>query len=249
MKQYIYLPYGYATRDEILIPELGFTGQLQDKPSGCYLLGNGYRAYSPVLMRFTAPDSYSPFGVGGFHPYCYCSGDPLNKYDPTGHQGIFPPPGGFQFRGKARQVKKNVTAFYTPDPENLGATILNINAHGGRGHLWDGLRPLSIKKLSSALEENGFSLANQRTHFLSCYSASKPFWGKSVIAQMSEITNAKSTGYKGQLTAASEDTPGIDGVNVIVLVDTKNPYPPGHRYHGQFRYQPKTVSPSKIRQT
>ncbi|AUZ59367.1 hypothetical protein PRJ_2764 [Pseudomonas sp. XWY-1] len=29
------------------------------------MLGDGYRAFSPVLMRFNAPDSLSPFGDGG----------------------------------------------------------------------------------------------------------------------------------------------------------------------------------------
>ena len=34
-------------------------------------LGNGYRAYSPALRRFTCPDSESPFGGGGINPYVY----------------------------------------------------------------------------------------------------------------------------------------------------------------------------------
>ncbi|WP_369990879.1 RHS repeat-associated core domain-containing protein [Pseudomonas xanthosomatis] len=63
----------------------GFTGQMQDKISGCYILGNGYRAYSPGLMRFLAPDSASPFGKGGINSYAYCVGDPVNYRDDTGH--------------------------------------------------------------------------------------------------------------------------------------------------------------------
>ena len=53
--------------------------------SGLYFLGNGYRAYSPTLMRFLRPDSLSPFGAGGVNPYVYCLGDPINRVDPTGH--------------------------------------------------------------------------------------------------------------------------------------------------------------------
>jgi RHS repeat-associated protein len=63
----------------------GFNGQRPDPVSGHSHLGNGYRAYTPVLERFTAPDSMSPFGAGGINPYAYCAGDPVNRADPSGH--------------------------------------------------------------------------------------------------------------------------------------------------------------------
>jgi RHS repeat-associated protein len=63
----------------------GFNGQRPDPVSGHSHLGNGYRAYNPVLGRFTAPDSMSPFGAGGINPYAYCAGDPVNRADPSGH--------------------------------------------------------------------------------------------------------------------------------------------------------------------
>jgi RHS repeat-associated protein len=70
----------------------GFNGQRPDPVSRHYHLGNGYRAYSPVLRRVIAPDSMSPFGVGGINSYAYCAGDPVNRADPSGHfslgQGI-----------------------------------------------------------------------------------------------------------------------------------------------------------------
>ncbi|WP_448868744.1 RHS repeat-associated core domain-containing protein [Enterobacter ludwigii] len=69
----------------------GFNGERPDPVSGSYHLGNGYRAYNPVLRRFNCPDSLSPFGAGGINPYTYCLGDPVNRTDPTGHiswQGI-----------------------------------------------------------------------------------------------------------------------------------------------------------------
>ncbi|MDR5775590.1 MULTISPECIES: RHS repeat-associated core domain-containing protein [unclassified Caballeronia] len=63
----------------------GYGGERRDAVSGAYHLGNGYRAYSPSLMRFTCPDSLSPFQAGGINPYAYCAGDPINRLDPSGH--------------------------------------------------------------------------------------------------------------------------------------------------------------------
>ena len=68
---------------------LGFNGERLDPISGHYHLGNGYRAYNPVLMRFTCPDSWSPFGDGGINPYAYCAGDPVNRTDPSGHHSFW----------------------------------------------------------------------------------------------------------------------------------------------------------------
>lgn len=64
---------------------LGFNGECLDLVSGMTLLGNGYRAYNPVLQRFNAPDTLSPFEAGGLNPYAYCAGDPVNHADPSGH--------------------------------------------------------------------------------------------------------------------------------------------------------------------
>lgn len=75
-----YTSYGHGARDA-----LGFNGELPERCTGHYLLGNGYRAYNPVLMRFNSPDSWSPFGEGGLNAYAYCLGDPVNRRDPTGH--------------------------------------------------------------------------------------------------------------------------------------------------------------------
>lgn len=80
-----YTPYGHRFAESGLTSLLGFAGERPDPVTGHYLLGNGYRALNPVLMRFNSPDSLSPFGRGGINTYAYCLGDPINRYDPTGH--------------------------------------------------------------------------------------------------------------------------------------------------------------------
>lgn len=80
-----YTPYGHSSSESGLLSLLGFNGERPDPVTGHYLLGNGYRAFNPVLMRFNSPDSLSPFGGGGLNAYTYCVGDPVNRVDPTGH--------------------------------------------------------------------------------------------------------------------------------------------------------------------
>ena len=84
-----YSAYGEQSAQQEVATGLGFNGQLREARLGWYLLGNGYRAYNPRLMRFHSPDSWSPFGRGGLNPYMYCVGDPVNRSDPTGHAGGF----------------------------------------------------------------------------------------------------------------------------------------------------------------
>ena len=82
-----YTPYGHRPQQNDLLSLLDFNGERPDPVTGHYLLGNGYRAFNPVLMRFNSPDSWSPFGEGGINAYAYCVGDPVNRVDPTGHFG------------------------------------------------------------------------------------------------------------------------------------------------------------------
>ena len=86
-----YSPYGHCPAQNSLLSLLsllGFNGERPDPVTGHYLLGNGYRAFNPVLMRFNSPDSWSPFGKGGLNAYAYCVGDPVNAVDPTGHSNL-----------------------------------------------------------------------------------------------------------------------------------------------------------------
>lgn len=84
-----YTPYGYIDRQARRVAMFGFNGDRYDPLTGNYPLGQGYRSYSPTLMRFHKPDALSPFGLGGFNAYAYCNGDPLNYRDDTGQARTF----------------------------------------------------------------------------------------------------------------------------------------------------------------
>ena len=85
-----YSPYGYHPVQHGLPSPQGFNGERPEAVTGHYLLGQGYRAFNPVLMRFNSPDSWSPFGKGGTNAYAYCKGDPINHVDPDGHLTLYP---------------------------------------------------------------------------------------------------------------------------------------------------------------
>ncbi|VVO00962.1 RHS repeat-associated core domain-containing protein [Pseudomonas fluorescens] len=82
-----YSPYGHRPDDMPVSNHLGYNGELRETQTGWYLLGNGYRAFNPLLMRFHSPDSWSPFGEGGLNAYMYCLGNPIKYTDPMGHMG------------------------------------------------------------------------------------------------------------------------------------------------------------------
>ncbi|MGX1175590.1 RHS repeat-associated core domain-containing protein [Pseudomonas sp. R151218B TE3479] len=85
LQRMAYTAYGHRTRESGLSSLLGFNGERPEPITGHYLLGQGNRAFNPVLMRFNSPDELSPFGDGGINAYAYCGGDPVNRYDPTGN--------------------------------------------------------------------------------------------------------------------------------------------------------------------
>ena len=84
-----YTPYGHHPAKNGITPLLAFNGEHPEAVTGHYLLGQGYRAYNPVLMRFNSPDSWSPFGEGGINAYAY-SHKPLDEVDPSGHFSFKP---------------------------------------------------------------------------------------------------------------------------------------------------------------
>lgn len=95
-------PYGSSPALGPTSPLIGFTGQRFDKHMQAYWLGNGYRAYSPLLRRFISPDSMSPFQAGGINAYAYCGADPINNSDPSGHMRTA--------KGKGQRVRLRSTS-------------------------------------------------------------------------------------------------------------------------------------------
>lgn len=80
---FTYTPYGRRFETSLQATRLSFNGEYLLSWVEIYLLGGGYRAYSPCTMRFISPDSISPFHV--LNAYSYCGSDPVNNADPSGH--------------------------------------------------------------------------------------------------------------------------------------------------------------------
>ncbi|VVP79533.1 hypothetical protein PS914_02069 [Pseudomonas fluorescens] len=127
----VYMPYGHCSFKSELHSLLGFNGERPDPMTGCYLLGNGRRTFNPMLMRFTSPDSLSPFGKGGLNPYVYCLGDPINRSDPNGQFSLLKLARAFKTR-KTNIYKGGGQVKIRPDVSTLQAMrardeMLNIN--------------------------------------------------------------------------------------------------------------------------
>ncbi|MFL1563053.1 RHS repeat-associated core domain-containing protein [Pseudomonas sp. O64] len=87
-KFHAYSPYGEHFFEDTQ-SLLGDNGELYDSTIGQYPLGCGYRFLNPETRQFNAPDTSSPFGIGGPHAYGYCTdNDPINFQDPTGHFSV-----------------------------------------------------------------------------------------------------------------------------------------------------------------
>ena len=122
-----YSPYGHHPTVGANQQLLGFNGECADPVTGHYLLGNGYRAFNPVLMRFNSPDSWSPFSMSGVNTYTYCRNRPINSNDPSGHFTLFI---GAQLirwsrRAQARLVQTTGVIYLAPNRNSLSRYTLS----------------------------------------------------------------------------------------------------------------------------
>lgn len=139
-----YSPYGHSPATSWLLSLLGFNGERRDPLTGNYLLGNGYRAFSPVLMRFNSPDSFSPFGSGGLNSYAYVQGDPINSRDPTGHTSL-------SMQAIVDALIKHKPRLKIPRPRILSSTHTsrNIEKSTPNGYKLAGFHGSSSKHIAS----------------------------------------------------------------------------------------------------
>jgi RHS repeat-associated protein len=216
-----YSPYGHRPCESGLSSLLGFTGQRPDPVTGHYLLGNGYRAFNPVLMRFNSPDSLSPFAKGGLNAYAYCVGDPINRTDPEGNFSVLNLftkmsaavdilTSGHPVKRvtKVTRLSEGIFAFedvYKNKPR------LNFQGHGGPDSdhmIFSRRRTINAKSLHDLAISKGYSFeryANIRT--VMCYSGSEVLTStgemKPSFAQaLSSITQRPVKGYKGVVMAS-----------------------------------------------
>lgn len=128
-----YCAYGGQSPQQQIASHLGFNGELCERQIGWYVLGNGYRAYNPKLMRFHSPDNWSPFGGGGLNAYMYCVGDPVNFSDPTGHS-----------------ILGVIKDFYSRNVSFSGASQVSINARHSRSEIAGLIRQKAMYALGQA---------------------------------------------------------------------------------------------------
>ncbi|KAH8716915.1 hypothetical protein GQ44DRAFT_775858 [Phaeosphaeriaceae sp. PMI808] len=69
-----YTPHGHVSGSEGNFASIGYNGEWRGPVTGWYHLGNGYRVYNPVLMRFHSPDILAPFASGEINGYAYSTG-------------------------------------------------------------------------------------------------------------------------------------------------------------------------------
>ena len=80
---------GFETTETTFIGNINpfrYRGYYYDVETGLYYLNSRY--YDPRICRFINADSLayiSPEAINGVNLYAYCSNDPVNRFDPSGH--------------------------------------------------------------------------------------------------------------------------------------------------------------------
>jgi hypothetical protein len=186
-------------------------------------------------MRFTSPDSLSPFGLGGVNAYAYVLGDPVNLRDPSGYAPNY-------YQGPVTLVN-GLRLFFTKN--SAGRSILNILAHGKPGEIGNIYHTENAAKIARALKKKGFNLEGQETHVLACYSANRPPDGAaSFIEDLASITQAPSTGYIGPMWTDDKTPTIVNGVVEDYWIKIVTHMKKSDRDFERFSYKPVRVEPS-----
>lgn len=192
VKLHSYTAYGYSPV-ESNSNLLGYNGELRQPATGWYLLGNGYRAYNPTMMRFSIPDSLSPFDAGGLNSYTYVTGDPVNYSDPDGHFRLF---GRYRtFSGNAKSVHGNFV-YMAKHPQHKGKRAITVVTHGSTGAIASARGNVNAEKFVSSVKKAGFDTRKYDVHIIACNSANATANNKpSFIQQVSDMTGMNAFGY------------------------------------------------------
>jgi RHS repeat-associated protein len=213
-----YTPYGSQSSLLAAQSRLGFNGQLMERPTGWYHLGNGHRVYNPVLMRFHSPDRLSPFGKGGVNAYAYCGGSPMNRVDPCGAwwvsvvgQAIGTFVGGL-FAGAASIRTAN--AIVSGQRLTFSSRLADVlSFHGGTTAL--AVRPLGLPAAASALAPGLMQVAAVGGNAI---SQALTFSGgviSNVNLARTTLARARDTG-QSLWRVAGETVMEVSGINLVL---------------------------------
>ncbi|NNA00812.1 RHS repeat-associated core domain-containing protein [Pseudomonas lundensis] len=212
-----YNAYGHRPVENGLISVLGFNGERADPVTGHYLLGNGYRAFNPVLMRFNSPDSWSPFERGGVNSYGYVGGDPVNRIDPSGHffgaalRGVTNMMWGHKNALLGRHIKSisnvkkimadlDMYAYVQFTKKGERKIVLDAHSFFENSKLVLGSKknPVDPERLVNLARENGvkFELYDS-VKLMICRSAERDF-----AQQVANLTGLKTKGFRGTVAAS-----------------------------------------------
>lgn len=230
-----YSPFGFLQTDDSIGSRSAFNGCYHEPATNVYLLGNGYRAFNPLLMRFHSPYSLSPFAAGGLNAYAYVGNDPANRIDPSGHFSIDPvklfrrltrgrtqgsvlvgtPAEYTRVKFSTYKIKEvgvlGPEAFWSSDYYK-GDKTLFIHAHGGNGRINlskdSGIEAAGLAEL---LKLNNVLPGNyKRIHLLSCRLGAGS--GHSFAQELHNLTGLKIKAYENDLITTYS---GTDIANII----------------------------------
>lgn len=204
-------PYGHRPPGSGVFSLIGFTSQLPDPLTGHYPLGNGYRQYNPVLMRFNSPDSWSPFGRGWLNAYMYCAGDPVNRADPNGHF--------FKFFGKILGFRPNAAADKVKIINRNIKTYPTPSTGIFRGNKNPALKPFRMTKIGAVERKNKiYVIKTAENDDIKITTTNRAY----VTTNPNGGLNINETGYSERLISmTSGDTASSGNIDYVKAVNDK----------------------------